>query len=226
MPTTKTRPFLRDPGTWRQRLGERDLSGRPALFLDRDGVIVEEVNYLHRIDDVRIFPGVAEAIATAHALDVAVVVVTNQAGIGRGYYSWEQFAEVQDHILEELGKAGAAVDLVLACAYHKDGLNELGAEDHAWRKPGPGMVLEAEKSLGIALGASHIIGDTLTDMQAGFRAGLPGGTLVLTGHGTRDRELHSAALQDLQRQGFALDYCDQPGVAIMRWLANVEHRFR
>ena len=226
MPTTQIRPFLRDPGTWRQRLGGRELFGRPALFLDRDGVIVEEVNYLHRTQDVRIIPGVAEAISAAHALDVAVVVVTNQAGIGRGYYSWVQFAEVQDHILEEFAKAEAAVDLVLACAYHKDGLNELRVEDHAWRKPGPGMFLEAEKSLGIALDSSHIVGDTVTDMQAGFRAGLPGGTLVLTGHGTRDRDLHSSALQDLQRQGFALDYCDQPGDAIMQWLDTVEPRLR
>lgn len=212
--------YLRDHGTWSQRIGNRDYSGRPALFLDRDGVIVEDTDYLHRVEHVRMIPGVGEAIAAANALGIAVVIVTNQSGIGRGYFSWEQFAEVQDRILHELGTHAASVDLVLACAFHENGSDALQVQNHPWRKPQPGMLQEAEARLGIALGASHIIGDTLTDMQAAMRAGVPGGTLVMTGHGRRDRDRHAEALQGLQGQGFGLRYAEQPGSAITQWLNN------
>nr|WP_193176012.1 HAD-IIIA family hydrolase [Oricola nitratireducens] len=211
---------LRDQGTWSQRIGRGDFAGRPALFLDRDGVIVEEVNYLHRISDVRVIRGVAEAIAAANALDIAVVVVTNQAGVGRGYFDWAQFAEVQQYILDELAETGARVDLVLACAYHAEGLGELRVDAHGWRKPQPGMLEEARASLGVKLENSYIVGDTVSDMQAGFHAGLPGGALVLTGHGARDRDLHAEALDDLMREGFALEIVEEPAAAMTGWLTR------
>lgn len=220
MPTAQPKLHLRDHGTWSQRLGKRDFSDRPALFLDRDGVIVEDTNYLHRVEHVRMIPGVGDAIAAANALDIAVVIVTNQSGIGRGYFSWEQFAEVQDHILRELGAKGASVDLVLACGYHENGLGALQVENHAWRKPQPGMLEEAQARLGIALGSSHIIGDKVTDLQAAMRAGVPGGTLVMTGHGRHARDHRADALQGLKRQGFELLFAEKPGPAISQWLID------
>lgn len=220
MPTTQPKLYLRDHGTWSQRVGKHDFSGRPALFLDRDGVIVEDTSYLHRVEHVRMIPGVGDAIAAANALGIAVVIVTNQSGIGRGYFSWEQFAEVQDHILHELGTRGASVDLVLACGYHENGMGALQVENHAWRKPRSGMLKEAQTRLGVALGSSHIVGDKVADMQAAMRAGVPGGTLVMTGHGRHERDHHADALQGLRRQGFGLRFAEQPGTAISQWLTG------
>ena len=154
---------------------------RGALFLDRDGVIVEDAHYLHRPDDVRLIDGAAEIIAAANRRGVAVVVVTNQAGIARGRFGWEDFIQVQERIIEDLD--GAFFNAVFACPHHADGKPPFDAPDHAWRKPNPGMLLEAAQRLPIDLAASWMIGDRAGDLQAARDAGLAGGIHVLTGHG-------------------------------------------
>jgi D-glycero-D-manno-heptose 1,7-bisphosphate phosphatase len=179
-------PHFPEPGLFLQRLTDMDGRGKPCLFLDRDGVLVEETNYLHRTDDVVLIAGVAEAIARANNLDIPVVMVTNQAGIGRGYYSWAQFIEVQAFILERCREYGAHYDMVLACAYHAEGVPPYNRAAHPWRKPACGMLEEAARSLGVDLSRSYIVGDTLSDLSAGASAGLSGGTLVATGHGERE----------------------------------------
>src|SRR5690242_8907500 len=88
-----------DAGTYSERLTDVDFSGRPCLFLDRDGVLVEETNYLHRPEDVAFIPKVLPAIAEVNKRGIPVVIVTNQAGVGRGYYDWAEFHRVQRHIL-------------------------------------------------------------------------------------------------------------------------------
>ena len=91
--------FVTDENVWLQVISEKnDTFGRPALFMDRDGVIVEEVNYLHRKEDVSIIPGAIEVIRRANVLNIPVIILTNQAGVGRRYYSWKHFAEVQNEI--------------------------------------------------------------------------------------------------------------------------------
>lgn len=174
-----------DQGLWAERLSGKRFDGRPAVFFDRDGVLVEEVHFLHRPQDVRLVPGVAQALALANAANVAVVVVTNQSGIARGLYGWAEFAAVEEAIRAALGAAGASIDLVLACGYHRDGFGDL-ARDHDWRKPGCGMIVEAARILGIDLARSLIVGDRLTDIEAGAAAGLAGGILVPTGYGARE----------------------------------------
>lgn len=159
------------------------LSPRPALFLDRDGVIVEEVGHLHRPVDVRLIAGAAEVIAAANRLSVTVVVVSNQSGVGRGLFGWQDFALVQRQIVEELSARGAYMDAILACPYHPEALPPYRHPDHPARKPNPGMIVAAARLLSINLSASWMIGDRASDLMAGRSAGLAGGMLVLSGLG-------------------------------------------
>ena len=160
---------------------------RPALFLDRDGVIVEDPGYLCRAAEVVLIPGAAEWIARANARDIPVVEVTNQAGIGRGYYGWSEFLEVETALARELARGGAVIDGVFACPYHRDGVSPWAHPAHPCRKPRPGMLLAAARLMGLDLGRSWIVGDKYADMDAGQRAGLAGGVHVLTGHGVEHR---------------------------------------
>ena len=100
--------------------GPGDFAGRGALFLDRDGVVVEDTDYLGSADDVRMLPNAAAAIARCNRLGVPVVLVTNQSGIGRGKYDWDGFDAVQAAISTALAAQGGRFDSVLACAYHAD----------------------------------------------------------------------------------------------------------
>jgi len=215
-----------DPGLFGRRLSATDHAGKPCLFLDRDGVLVEETNYLHRCEDVMLIPGAAEAVAKANEMGVAVVMVTNQAGIGRGYYTWDEFDRVQEHILKLCGAFGAGWDLALACAYHGDGIAPYNQDGHFWRKPAPGMLLEAARILNIDLSRSHIVGDTLADLQAGAQAGLPGGTLVFTGHGEQEWKRNGiSGFAEFQESGsFTPQLARDAGEAIGRWLATLTAR--
>lgn len=216
-------PVRHEAGLFNRRLSATDYTGRPCLFLDRDGVLVEETHYLHRTDDVVLIRGVAGAIAKANAMGVAVVMVTNQAGIGRGYYSWKEFELVQKHILDAYGSLGARCDMILACAYHREGIAPYKREAHSWRKPAPGMLFEAARVLGIDLSSSHIVGDTLADLAAGALAGLPGGTLVLTGHGQREWSEGGEGAFARYGGGGSFTPCraSNAGEAIENWLAGL-----
>jgi D-glycero-D-manno-heptose 1,7-bisphosphate phosphatase len=152
--------------------------GRAALFLDRDGVIVTDTHYLCRVEDMRVIPGAAAAIARCNARQIPVVVVTNQAGIGRGYYDWDAFHAVQGALKAALAAAGAHLDGVVACAYHADGQAPLRVDNHPWRKPNPGMIVEAARRMQLDLPRSWIVGDRAHDLAAGAVARLPGGTLL------------------------------------------------
>lgn len=220
---TAETPIQDDPGVLVRRLCSNDYTGKPCLFLDRDGVVVEESHYLHRPEDVIVIDGVAEAIARANIAGVAVVMVTNQAGIGRGYYSWNDFDQVQQHILGVYGSLGARFDMILACAYHHEGVPPYNHSGHPWRKPAPGMLLEATRILGLDLTRSHIVGDTLADLAAGAQAGLRSGTLVLTGHGRREwRERGKAAFASFRNAGgFTPFLARNAADAVENWLGGL-----
>ena len=162
-------------------------TARPALFLDRDGVIVEEVNYLHRPEDVRLCVGAAEFISLANRQGTPVIVVTNQSGIGRGYYDWPDFTAVTLTINELLEQKGAMLDALYACPFHRDAKPPYNEDNHPGRKPNPGMLERAFENLNLDRDGSWIIGDTADDLAAGRAAGLAGGVHVLTGHGKRER---------------------------------------
>lgn len=160
---------------------------RPALFLDRDGVIVEDPGYLCRPGDLQMISGAARVIASANGRGIPVVEVTNQAGIGRGYYTWNEFAAVEERLAQMLADSSARLDAILACPYHQDGVAPWAHPAHPARKPRPGMLVAAEKLLNLDLRASWIVGDKLSDLEAGYQAGLRGGLHVLTGKGSRQR---------------------------------------
>jgi D-glycero-D-manno-heptose 1,7-bisphosphate phosphatase len=171
---------LNSVGVWSEIL-RRSAPGRPALFLDRDGVVVEETGYLCRVDDIVVIPRSAEVIAAANKRVVPVVMVTNQSGIGRGYYSWTEFKSVQDALLAILAAHGAKIDAVYACA-------QLAHPDHPARKPNPGMLLQAARDFALDLRSSWLVGDKANDIEAAKRAGIAGALQVATGYGAIERQ--------------------------------------
>jgi D-glycero-D-manno-heptose 1,7-bisphosphate phosphatase len=155
---------------------------RPALLLDRDGVLNEEVRYLHRPEDVVLIPGAAEAVAQVNRLGFPVVVVTNQAGIGRGLYAEADYRAVEARLAELLAARGAHLDASYFCPHHPE--HGLGAFRVACecRKPRPGMLLRAARELGLDLSRSVLVGDKRSDLEAGRAAGCRT-ILVRTGYG-------------------------------------------
>lgn len=147
--------------------------GLPALFLDRDGVINEEIGYLHRFEDVQFVPGIVPLLQTANRLGVFTCVVTNQAGIGRGLYSEEQFQLLMRSMRAALDIEGAHLDAVYHSPFHP--VHGVGAyrRESPCRKPAPGMLLQAAADHGLDLARSAMVGDRCSDMAAGAAAGVP-----------------------------------------------------
>ncbi len=154
---------------------------RRAVFLDRDGTINQEREYLHRVEDFCFIAGVPRAISLLNRAGFLVVVVTNQSGVARGYYAEEDVEALHRHIVAQLTAAGARVDSWLYCPHHPGGRGAY-AVSCACRKPLPGMLLEAADRLGIDLASSFMIGDKLSDVEAGRAAGCSP-ILVRSGYG-------------------------------------------
>ncbi len=145
---------------------------RRALFLDRDGVINEEVGYLHRFQDVRFVKGIVPLLQAANAQGWFVCVVTNQAGIGRGLYSEQQFQELMHEMRAALSEQDAHLDAVYFSPFHPEhGIGEY-RRDTECRKPNPGMLLRAAQEHSLDLCGSIMVGDRCSDMQAGAAAGV------------------------------------------------------
>jgi len=178
---------LNAEGVWCE-IFSKPVPGCPALFLDRDGAVIEEAEYLCRIEDVVMIPRAANVIAAANQRDVVVVLVTNQAGIGRGYYGWAEFRAVQQAIIARLTAQGAQLDAVYACAHHPEGRDRWAHPNHPSRKPNPGMLLQAASDLALDLRRSWLVGDKVSDIEAAKRAGLAGAMHVATGHGVAERQ--------------------------------------
>lgn len=155
---------------------------RPAVFLDRDGTVNVEVHYLSQPEQLELLPSVGETIARLNSLGIAVVVVTNQAGIARGYFPEHRLTAVHDRLRQMLADQGGRVDGVYYCPHHPSA--GLGAykRDCDCRKPKAGMLKQAADELGIDLCRSLMVGDRDTDLQAGAAAGCQT-ALVLTGYG-------------------------------------------
>lgn len=158
---------------------------QPAVFLDRDGTLNEEVDYLSRPEDLRLIPGAAAAVARLNAKGIPVVVVTNQSGIGRGYYDWRDFSAVMSRMGTLLALESAHLDAVYASPHHEQGQGDYAHPDHPERKPNPGMLVKAAEEHGLDLARSWMIGDKALDIEAGRRAGCRS-CLVLTGYGGKE----------------------------------------
>jgi D-glycero-D-manno-heptose 1,7-bisphosphate phosphatase len=155
---------------------------KPAVFLDRDGTLNEEIGYLHKPEDVALIPGAAGAVSRLNALAIPVIVVTNQAGIGRGKFGWQDFQAVTNRIAELLHAEQAHLDGTYAAPHHEKGLGEYAHPNHPDRKPNPGMLLRAAEEHGLDLSRSWMVGDKAIDLEAGRNAGCRV-ALVRTGYG-------------------------------------------
>jgi len=151
-----------------------------CLFLDRDGVLIEDKHYLCNPDYVQLCAGAKNLLVQAKNNQWPVVVITNQSGIARGLFDWNDYECVTQCLLQLLGPE-APISAIYANGYGP------GAPLNSWRKPSPGMLLAAAKDLNIDLYRSILVGDRLTDIQAGAAAGLPLLIHVLTGHGKEER---------------------------------------
>ena len=143
-----------------------------ALFLDRDGVINVDRGYVWQITDFEFVPGIFDLCATAQQLGFAPIVVTNQAGIGRGYYTEADFVRLTTWMLERFRERDIHIRRVYHCPYHPtDGIGDY-KRDSDDRKPNPGMLLRARTDFALDLAQSVLVGDKATDIEAGRRAGV------------------------------------------------------
>ena len=153
---------------------------RAAVFLDRDGTLVEEVPYLHDPELVRLVPGACAALRKLAAAGFALVVVTNQAGVAKGYYDEDVVERVHRRLRELLAAGGVALDGMWYCPHHPDGAVAELTRSCRCRKPGPGMLEMAAAELGLDLAASYLIGNHPSDVGAA-RAGGVAPLFVATG---------------------------------------------
>ena len=142
----------------------RGTGGRPGILLDRDGTIIVDHGYVGSIDRVDFIDGAAEAIASFNRAGMPVAVVSNQAGVARGFYGLDDVSDVHRHMAERLARYDAHIDLFLYCPYHPDGVVEAFARASEDRKPRPGMARAAAITLGLDLTASWVVGDRPEDV--------------------------------------------------------------
>lgn len=153
---------------------------KKAAFLDRDGTICEDHGYLSDPKDLKMFPFTAEAINLLIENDFLVILVTNQSGIARGYFTEDDFERVNDKIIEELSNEGASIDGVYYCPHAP-------SDKCHCRKPLPKMIERACRDFNVAVGKSWMIGDKAIDVETGINAGAKS-SLVLTGYGKEEVE--------------------------------------
>jgi D-glycero-D-manno-heptose 1,7-bisphosphate phosphatase len=164
----------------------------PAVFVDRDGTLIEDVGYLSRCEDIRILPGAVEAIRKLRKAGFKIICISNQSGVARGKLSENQVREVNNRLQELLRAEEAELDAYYFCPHHPEAGEPPYRTVCRCRKPEPGMLEKAETDHAIDLSASFLIGDSIVDVAAGRRAGVRT-VMVMTGPG---RETRSAAAWD------------------------------
>lgn len=172
---------------------------RPAAFLDRDGVINVEREYVYRVEDFELQPGVVEALATLQRAGYALVVVTNQGGIALGLYGEADMQHLHTHLRGLLAEAGVQLDGIYHCPHHPRSPNPAMRGPCDCRKPAPGMLLQAARELQLDLPRSLLVGDKAGDVAAGRAAGVGQNFLVRSGHVLSDADmaLADAVYEDL-----------------------------
>jgi D-glycero-D-manno-heptose 1,7-bisphosphate phosphatase len=147
-----------------------------AVFLDRDGTIIKEKNYLYRVEEVEIFPGAGAALARLSRAGFKLFIVSNQSGVGRGYFTLAEVERVNDYLLSELARDGAHFEGVYTAP-------EAPNTPSRGRKPSPQFLLDARDEYSVDLAQSFMVGDKLIDLECGWNAGVKQCLLVRTGYG-------------------------------------------
>jgi len=147
-----------------------------AVFLDRDGTIIKEMEYLSRPEQVFLFPGAARALKQLQAAGYALIIVSNQSGVGRGYFTLEDVEKVHCHLLAQLAADSVDIRKIYIAPEAPD-------QPSRGRKPSPQFLFDARDELGIDLAQSYMIGDKLIDLECGWNAGVKKSILVRTGYG-------------------------------------------
>lgn len=147
-----------------------------AVFLDRDGTVIEEKHYLHRPEQVVLFPGATAALRRLQHAGFKLILVSNQSGIGRGYFTLADVERVHEHLAAELGREGVRLDRIYIAPEAPD-------QPSRGRKPSPQFLFDAREELALDLGQSYMIGDKFIDLECGWNAGVKQCLLVRTGYG-------------------------------------------
>ena len=142
-----------------------------AIFLDRDDTLIEDPGYINSPEQVKLLDGVSEALIELKALGYKLVVVTNQSAVARGIVTEKVLGEIHNRLEQMLAEKGALLDRIYYCPYHPDGVVQKYRKESDCRKPNPGMLLRAAEEMDIGLGQSWCIGNSLRDVEAGFKAG-------------------------------------------------------
>lgn len=168
----------------------------PALFLDRDGVINREINYLYRIADFQFIDGAFSTCRAFQAAGYRIIVVTNQGGIGRGYYTEADFHTLNSWMIQQFQTEGVEIAQTYFSPHHPThGIGDYRC-DHPDRKPNPGMILRAQRDWQIDLSASVLVGDKESDIQSGLNAGVRQNILVRSGHVIDEANSQATAIAD------------------------------
>ena len=170
--------FLKDHNKIKK---DRDL--KKAIFFDRDGVLIKDMHHIKDPKNVSLMKGVKEVLNYTNDLGYLNIIITNQSGISRKYFTWKDYEKVTNKMLEIINMP----NVITAIYANGEGPNELNSEI-SWRKPNPNMILKASQDFNIDLSESFLIGDRFSDIQAGHKAGLKNLVHVLTGHGNDERK--------------------------------------
>lgn len=160
---------------------------RPAVFLDRDGTINEQMGYINHLDRFILLPGVVEAIKLLNENGILTIVISNQSGVARGYFPIELVYGIHARMDALLSNKGARIDGIFFCPHHPQGVVPEYTTTCQCRKPGTGLIAMARDRFDIDMAESYFIGDTCLDLETARRASLEG-VLVLTGYGRGERE--------------------------------------
>ncbi len=181
-----------------------------AVFLDRDGTICEEVGYLDSVERMRLIPRAAEAVRRINARGFKTIVVTNQSGVARGYFTEERLQTLHEELIRQLKEEGAHLDAIYYCPHHPEGETSPYRVICDCRKPATGLLRKAAEELDVDLNASFLIGDHYSDVECAHRAGARG-ILLLTGHG-------QAAWSQRDQWQVAPDWVAEDLFAAVQWV--------
>ena len=174
-----------------------------ALFLDRDGVINKDNGYTYRIEDFIFINGIFDLCKKAILRDYFIIVITNQSGISRELYTEKDFHIVTEYMLKEFEKKQIKISKVYYCPYHNEFPNPKYNHLKNYRKPNPGMIIDAEKEFDLSLKDSILVGDKLSDIQAGINSGIKNNFLFSNNHNEKENSQYKV-VRDFSEKSLSL----------------------